>query len=95
MTREVMDRAFEPFFTTKEPGKGTGLGLASAFGTARQAGRTILLDSVPGEGSTFTSLLPAAGDAPATFTGGQPPETSTGTVALRSIQSATTTASRR
>lgn len=58
MAPEVADRVFEPFFTTKEFGKGTGLGLASSFGTVRQAGGTILVDSVPNEGTTFTVLIP-------------------------------------
>ncbi len=59
MAPEVRRRLFEPFFTTKPMGRGTGLGLATAFGTVRHAGGTILVDSAPGEGALFTVLLPA------------------------------------
>ncbi len=57
MTPEVMARAFEPFFTTKGLGKGTGLGLAQVYASARQAGGTARLASRLGEGTTVSILL--------------------------------------
>jgi two-component system NtrC family sensor kinase len=58
--RERIKRIFDPFFTTKEPGKGTGLGLHLSMNMVRNHGGNIRVESEPGQGSTFTVILPVA-----------------------------------
>jgi signal transduction histidine kinase len=60
MSDAVKTRLFEPFFTTKDVGKGTGLGLAQVYGFVRQSGGDVRVESVLGQGTKITILLPRA-----------------------------------
>ena len=58
MDARTLQHIYEPFFTTKEAGKGTGLGLATAYATIHRFGGSIEVSSLPGQGSTFSVFLP-------------------------------------
>ena len=71
MAAEVLARATEPYFTTKGIGKGSGLGLAQAYGFANASGGALNIQSRPGHGTTVSVFLPRSSATPATE-GGQP-----------------------
>jgi PAS domain S-box-containing protein len=67
MSADTQAHIFEPFFTTKEVGKGTGLGLSMVYGTLKQIGGFIFVDSAIDQGTTFRLYVPPAPKAPAGF----------------------------
>jgi CheY-like chemotaxis protein len=58
MNKKTRERVFEPYFTTKEVGKGSGLGLATAYGIVSQSGGRISVESKLGVGTSFDVHLP-------------------------------------
>lgn len=72
MTPDVKARVFEPFFTTKEVGKGSGLGLAQAYGFARQSGGTVQIVTELGKGTSVRLMLPRSEKAIAPTAKDQP-----------------------
>jgi signal transduction histidine kinase/ActR/RegA family two-component response regulator len=64
MDIKTKERIFEPFFTRKEVGSGSGLGLSVVHGIINNYGGAIVVDSTPGEGTTFTIYLPKYGADP-------------------------------
>jgi len=65
MGADVIERAFEPFFTTKPKGSGSGLGLATVYGIATQAGGDVTIESHLGSGSALHVRLPVTAGVPA------------------------------
>ncbi|MEE8333278.1 MAG: response regulator, partial [Alphaproteobacteria bacterium] len=78
MSEETAARALEPFFTTKDVGKGSGLGLSSIYGFARQSGGGVRIQTAPGKGTKVSIFLPRCESLPVDAPGHQQDEEAMG-----------------
>ena len=85
MDEEVLSHIFEPFFTTKG-NKGTGLGLSTVFGTLRQSGCSVDVQSEPGKGTTFRIYLPRAETGTVVLDKASPPDQIGGTETILIVE---------
>ncbi len=90
MDAATQKRIFEPFFTKKEKGKGTGMGLASVYGTIRNHSGTISVYSEVGHGSTFNIYLPLTDESGEPEESGEQNKTIIGTAKILFVDDETT-----
>ncbi len=68
IAKENLERIFEPFFSTKKQGEGTGLGLSMVHGIIKNHGGSVTVESIVGQGTTFSILVPVGEEKAAVAT---------------------------